>query len=216
MRTHVIIGIILLALTASSGSIQLSSIKGRVVDAQGKPVEKARLHVDLVGGNPTGRVLFYWSGKDGKFSIDGLKPGTYDIFVSKEEEGYADTQWFLYSGTESQPTRVVVTDQPASDITVPLGPKAGRIRGVVRDSITGAPIADASITFRRPENEKMFLQTSLNKPDSPGSFDFLLPAAPVTMKVTAPGHEDWTFRDFLKLAPGQTLHLAIKMRPSKK
>ena len=244
MRIQIIIGVVVLALALLSGNAILSlvpsqaspggkvnrtepgSIEGRVVDLAGKPVEKARLHVVRVGGIENGRVIFYWSRKDGRFSIDGLDAGVYDVFVSKEDEGYADTQMFFYSTTESQPTRVVVSDQPSADVTVRLGPKAGKIRGEVRDSVTGAPIGDASITFKRPENKNMFLSTSLNNIDSPGSFEFLLPAAPLTMKVSAPGYEDWTYRvpagpnvkqdtELLKLEPGQDLHVSIKMKRKK-
>ena len=93
--------------------------------------------------------------------------------------------------------------------------------------MTGAPIGDASITFKRPENKNMFLSTSLNNIDSPGSFEFLLPAAPLTMTVTAPGYEDWTYQmpagpdrkpgsELLKLEPGQDLRLSIKLRRIKK
>ena len=56
------------------------------------------------------------------------------------------------------------------------------------------------------------------------AFDFLLPAAPLTIKATAPGYGDWTYRrgegkqqtDLLKLEPGQTMQLTIKMKPPKK
>jgi hypothetical protein len=245
MRIQIIIGVVVLAIVVLSGSAiealipsqaspggkvnrpQPGSIDGRVVDPEGKPVEKAKLHVVPVGGIEKGRVIFYWSRKDGRFSIDGLEPGVYDVFVSKEDEGYADTQMFFYSTTESQPTRVVVSDEPSADVTVRLGPKAGRIKGEVRDSVTGAPINEAAMTFRRPENKNMFLSTSLNNIDVPGTFDFLLPAAPLTMKVTAPGYEDWTYRvpamsnvkqdtDLLKLEPGQSLQLSIKMKRIKK
>jgi len=245
MRIQIIIGVAVLALALLSGNAILSlvpsqaspgskvnrpepgAIEGRVVDPAGKPVEKAKLHIVPVGGIENGRVIFYWSRNDGRFSIDGLAPGVYDVFVSKEDEGYADTQMFFYSTTESQPTRVVVSEQPSVDVTVRLGPKAAKIRGEVRDSVTGAPIGDASIMFKRPENKNMFLSTSLNNIDLPGSFEFLLPAAPLTMKVTAPGYEDWTYRvaagpdgkpgsELLKLEPGQDLHLSIKMRRIKK
>ena len=216
--------LIFLALAALNSSIQSGSIHGRVVDADGKPVAKAKLHLAPAKGMQTGRVIFYWSCNDGTFVIDGLAPGAYDVFVSKEDEDYADTQMFLYSVNGYQPARVVVSDQPGGDVTVRLGPKAGRITGDVRDARNGAPIRDAIITFRRPENEKMFLQTSLNMIDSPGSFDFLVPAAPTAMKVTAPGYEDWTYQaphggqdtDLLTLVPGQKLYLSIKMNPIKR
>src|SRR6185437_15465091 len=102
MRIQKIIGIVVLALLLLSGitvksllssqaspgkrmsRIQPGSIDGQVLDSQGQPVARAKLHVLRVGGNPTGRVIFHWSRDDGRFSIDGLEHGVYDVFVSKE------------------------------------------------------------------------------------------------------------------------------------
>jgi len=243
MSIQKIIGIVVLALLLVSGvtiksllssqaspdkkmiRLQPGSIDGQVLDSQGNPVARAKLHVLRVGGNPNGRVIFHWSRDDGRFSIDGLEPGVYDVFVSKEGEDYPDTQMFFYSTKESKPLQAVISEeQPSIQLTVPLGPKAGRITGRVVDAATGSPIDEAVLTFRRSENDKMFLRTSLNKIDFPGGFDFLLPAAPLTIKATAAGYEDWTYRksdgkqatELLTLDPGQTMQLTIKMKRAKK
>jgi Carboxypeptidase regulatory-like domain len=183
-------------------------------------VPKAKLHVRMVGANPTGRIIFYWADAEGNFSIEGLAFGVYDIFVSKEEDGFPDTDFFFYSSKQTSVPQVAVTkQQPPPFVTVPIGPKAGRITGRVANAVTGAPIGNATMTFSRPENKFMVLTTSLNQPDDRGAFNFLLPAAPLTIKVTAPGYAVWNYRnegskqaDLLTLEPGKTKELVVRMR----
>lgn len=205
-------------------------IVGRVVDLQGQPVPKAKVHVRLVGANPTGRIIFYWADAEGNFSIKGLASGEYDIFVSKEEDGFPDTDFFFYSSKQTSVAQASVTgQQPPPFVTVPIGPKAGRITGRVVNAVTGAPIGNATMRFSRPENQYMVLIASPHladdarpyQPGDEGAFNFLLPAAPLTIKVTAPGHVPWNYRspgsnkqmDLLTLEPGKTMEMVIRMRP---
>lgn len=239
MRKHSIIGIVAVALMlvtsafsvrTPSGQIvnnriklgQPVSIVGRVVDAQGQPVPKAAVHVLMVGANPSGRRLFYFTDAEGNFSIKGLTPGAYNIFVRKEDDGFPDTEYFFYSSKEtSVPQAVVSDDQSPPFVTVRIGPKAGRITGRVVNATTGASIGDATMTFSRPENKYMVLITSPHGADGIGTFNFLLPAAPLRIKVTAPGYVPWNYHslvskeqmDLLTLEPGQTIEMVVRMRP---
>jgi hypothetical protein len=238
MRRQTLVALFVMALWLSSGAVSLpqsqallvpgtesappEAIRGRVIDAHGNPVPKARIHVIKVGANGSGRVIYYWTDKEGYFSIRGLSAGVYDIFVSKEEDNYADTEFFFYSTRETSGSQAVVSEQqPPPLVTIPLGPRAGRITGRVVDAVSGARIVNATLTFRRPENKNMFLMTGLNQPDHKGSFDFLLPSAPVTIEATAQGYARWSYRspgsnkqmDLVTLEPGQTIEMVIKMRP---
>jgi hypothetical protein len=205
-------------------SPQPDTIRGRVVDAEGKPVPRAKLHVLRVGANPSGRRVYYPSDDEGNFSIKGLPAGVYDVFVSKEEDNYPDTELFFYSTKETSSVQAEVSEQQESPpITVRIGPKAGRITGRVVNAVTGAPIDNPTLTFRHSENKNIFLFTSLNQPDRKGGFDFLLPTVPLTIEVTAPGYAVWNYRnegstkqiDLLTLEPGKTKQLVVRMRPLK-
>jgi hypothetical protein len=240
MRKYSIIGVVLVtillavstfyALTPSrqvvhkAGEAQPGEIRGRVVDALGQPVPKAKLHVLKFGSDFNGRVVFYMADAQGNFSIKGLAPGAYNVYVSAAEEGYADTDYLFYSGKErSVPEAVVSEQQPTPFLTVHVGPKAATLAGHVVNAVTGAPIGDATMTFNRPENQLMFLRTSLNQPEVKGGFNFLLPSAPLTIKVTAPGYANWYYQnegsrnqmDLLTLEPGRTKELIVRMRPLK-
>jgi hypothetical protein len=201
---------------------QPGEIRGRVVDAQGQPVPQAKLHLLKFGDNPTGRIVFYPADEQGNFTIKGIAYGVYDIFVSAKEAGYADTDIKFYKSDELVVPQVAVSEkQPTPFLTVHVGPKTARIVGHVVNAVNGAPIVNATMTFSRPENQFMVLTTSLNQPDDKGGYNFLLPSAPLTIKVTAPGYADWSYRnegsnqkmDLLTLEPGQTKELTIRMRP---
>jgi hypothetical protein len=239
MRKYTIIGVVLATILlvfssfyalAPSGQVvqgkareaQPGEIRGRVVDAQGQPVPKAKLHVLKFGSDFNGRVVFYMADAQGNFSIKGLAPGAYNVYVSAVEEGYADTDYLFYSGKErSVPEAVVSEQQPTPFLTVHVGPKAANLAGHVVNAVTGAPIGNATMTFNRPESQLMFLTTSLNQPDVKGGFNFLLPSAPLTIKVTAPGYANWYYQnegsrkqmDLLTLEPGRTKELIVRMRP---
>jgi protocatechuate 3,4-dioxygenase beta subunit len=88
MRRQTLVGLFVMALLVSSGAVyslpqsqalrvpgtesaQPEAIRGRVIDAHGNPVPKARIHVLQIGANPSGRLIYYWSDKEGDFSIKG-------------------------------------------------------------------------------------------------------------------------------------------------
>ncbi|MGB7922766.1 MAG: carboxypeptidase regulatory-like domain-containing protein [Pyrinomonadaceae bacterium] len=239
MRKYLIVGVVIVAillavstfyaLTPSRQAVdnktreaQAGEIRGRVVDALGQPVPKAKLHLGTSGSNPTGRIVFYRADEEGNFSIKGLPPGVYNVFSAKEEDGYPDTDMIFFSTNQtSVPQAVVSQQQPTAFVTVQLGSKSAMIAGSVVNAVTGAPIGNATMTFSRPENPLMTLTTSLNQPDVKGGFNFLLPSAPVTMTVTAPGYAVWNYRnegsqkqmDLLTLEPGKTKELVVSMRP---
>jgi hypothetical protein len=240
MRHFGVIGLIIViaasvvGLRGWSGSRELDQtpagapgeIIGQVVDAQGRPVWSAKVHLGTETGQAFGRVIYYPTDGNGNFSIKGLAPGEYNLFVIKEEDRHPDRDNLFYSDKQVPVPKVIVSKtEPTPFVTIQAGPRAALISGRVVNAINGQPIsAGVLVTFNRPENRLMTLITSLNQPERPGGFSFLLPSAPVTMRVEAPGYETWIYRkngatrqaDLLSAAPGETIQMDVKMKPLKK
>ena len=197
-------------------------IRGRVIDPEGEPVWGARIHIRKVGGEEFGRIIYYPTDGNGNFSIKGVAPGEYKVFVVKEEGRHPDTDILFYSNRDVRVPKVVVSQtQGTPFVTVQTGRRSALITGHVLNAVNGQPIPDATITFRRPEDYRMTLITSLNQPERPGGYSFLLPSAPLTIQVTAPGYQTWNYRNpaatkqanLLTAAPGETIQMDVKMKP---
>ena len=103
--------IIFCSASAAPGQVQ-GKIKGKVIDAQGNPLEKAE--VTIVSVVTASKKYETTTGKDGRFSQVGLQPGYYQVIVKKE--GFVPrTQEFhvgIASETELEVT-LVTADQAA-------------------------------------------------------------------------------------------------------
>ena len=85
------------ALAASPAAAQTGSIRGKVVDAQGNPVDGAK--VSLQNVEMSGRSLETKTNKKGEYMQVGLQPGKYKITVSKGDlSATKDTQVHLEMG----------------------------------------------------------------------------------------------------------------------
>lgn len=239
MRKYSIVGIMVVIAAAVIGMRALSpptgelqdkpgapgEIRGRVLDSRGRPVFQARIHIRRPGSDVNGRIIYYYTDGNGEFSIKGLAAAEYKVFVVKEEDRHPDTDIFFYKNAAAPVPLVKVSDtQPTPFVTVQTGPPAALLTGQVIDAVSGKLIPSAWVTFNRPESEAMYLKTSLNKSERPGTFGFLLPSAPLTIQVAAEGYQTWTYRtegskkqmDLLTLEPGQTMQLIVKMKPLRK
>ncbi len=80
------------------------TIQGRVLDAGGQPIFGAKVHLLRVDANPSGKVRYAVSNENGEFLIEAPAPGEYEVYASKEEEGYPDTMSaFHYAGLVTVP-----------------------------------------------------------------------------------------------------------------
>jgi hypothetical protein len=181
-------------------------IEGRVVDAAGTPVKAATVYVVLDDGRPlASRIPYVMADETGTFVIDQLAFGTYEVFGKKDEESYPDTLWF----SAFKPPRVTISaQQPSGTVVLRFGPKAGVITGMVRDEVTGKPLA-AALTVKRL-SDSWFSETS-----QPANFRVFVPAsADVSLEASAEGYQKWESGSRqLRLDPGGQLHLDIKLRP---
>ncbi len=104
-------------------------ISGRVVDVQGIPVAGARVLTERLEG--LGVVSALTSG-DGRYALEGLRPGEYELLAFQQGVGLARLVAVLPAGQD-----LVNADMAFSP--------AGQISGTVIGAVTGLPIEGARI-----------------------------------------------------------------------
>lgn len=123
-----VLALTLLSLAAFGQGNQRGSIDGLVVDENGSPVANANVwfHQVVAGKKPTQKALpFAVTGNDGRFSITNLELGTYGVNPWKDEDGYPNRAFAIYSsGPDIDPMfEVTLTSQApvADNVTLVLG-----------------------------------------------------------------------------------------------
>ena len=121
------------------------SIKGVVVDAQGKPV--AAVHVSAMS-----LLERFWgdsvrTNSDGGFQLDGLRPGEYRITAHR---GFWDDNLKKPGSTDDdkQGERATVTAGKPASVKLVVESQSGVIKGVVTDP-SGKPVSDAFVSVAR-------------------------------------------------------------------
>lgn len=198
---------------------ETTAIEGYVEDEDGRPVSGATIYarrVDLIKGiEPSAN-----SDKEGRFLIKNLAAGTYTVYGEKEADDYPSTNSAFYSANSTPPVRAeVVEGQVSRGIRVQLGPKAARLVVRTLDATINRPIKNlenVQITLRREDNPNYSYSTG---PNTEGEFSIPVPPVPLTIEVSAPGYEPWTYSEegkarpgSLKLNPGETKRLDIALR----
>jgi len=204
--------------TALNPIEEYGTVSGRVLDANGRPVEnvivKAENTALLARNLPRSET-----NGDGEFTIAGLTPGRYELYTQKEEDGYPRTEFNFYDAGLPNRDVIVYSRQTAEGITLQLGPKAALLTGQVIDAITREPLKHADITVRRVDLPDRFLRTGLSLPVELGEFKLLVPSVAFTVKVTETGYEDWYYKtgdegqktSSLLLQPDTVKHLLIPL-----
>ena len=202
----------------TSNPTEDGAISGRVLDADGVPLEKVVVMAENIA-LPARNLPRAETNREGEFTIAGLTPGRYEIYTKKEEDGYPRTEFNLYDVGPPNPQVTVNSRQTAQGITVRLGPKAALLTGQVVDAVTKEPLRHADITVRRVDMPDRFLRTGLSLPVELGEFKLLVPSVAFTVKVTEAGYEDWYYKSgdgqrtsSLLLESDTTKHLTIALQ----
>ena len=166
------------------------AVKGVVLDAHGSEISGAKVYDEPIDAVRVGKDHFVETDQDGRFLLQDVPAGKTMIIATKLEDGYPDARFAVYSGNEVLPTVEVQAGQMASNVVVKLLAKGGTLRGRIIDSRSKLPILNARITLSRVDHPNWLLETD---PENDGSFEFLIPARPMHLKVTARGFKDWTY-----------------------
>jgi hypothetical protein len=184
------------------------TISGIVVDTEGKPVSQANVSARK-RSSFTGPSIPAQADKRGRFTMTGLEAETYELYASKEEDGYAESPSTFYVGTKSIIQQITLNEnEVSSGNVIRVGPKALMLFGRVVDAVSKKPVGNGRITMRRVDNPRAFFQTGVH-----GSFKLLVPQVPITVEVSAPGYEK---KDLGSMTPkaGQINKLDVMLRKS--
>jgi hypothetical protein len=197
------------AQTAKSSAIE-GGITGTVLTEDGLLASGTKACTSSHSGNYTSINCFVSVDKDGRFTIEHLKLGTYQVFAINDAEGYS---------IENQSPGQSVTlsaDQPWANVTVRLLPRGGILVGSITDKLTGENIQHAQIQFTAIDRDG---EGGFSLVD--GEFHLAIPAnSDVLVIAMAKGYKGWIYADgtspsrpVLSVAAGERKVLNIQLEP---
>lgn len=204
---------IIVLLSAGLASAATGRISGTVVDEYGNPVSYAMVkavptNVELVRTMPkavTDARGWFVLRVDAGREPDGMH---WSVYPSKPASYF---RWSLMDGRtgDSHGQEVKLSPQ-APDVTVQLrlDRKVGLLKGQVTDAVTGAPL--------RPNFELAWASHPIAtmRDSSLSLYRISLPTdIDITVQVSSPGHEPWSYPGVINVRSGQEITLDVQMEP---
>jgi hypothetical protein len=191
----------------------LGSIEGQVVDVDNAPVPGATVY-PVSGPAGTGLDRRVLTNADGRFRLEQLVPGTYQVSAFKIEDGYANGADPFYAQADHPLPSITVTSATENaDSSIQLGARCGVLHILVNDAVTGSPITSAALVLQQRNNRSASMQGQKSFPG-----DFLVPATDISVEIHAPGYNIWRFgdegRDYLTVRPGEHHTLKVLLQPA--
>src|SRR6267143_297756 len=194
-------------------------IDGIVAYEDKKPVKGATVYAVPLG-RPMGAIIPHAdTDETGYYAIHIPRSwfGKFAVAAKKEDEDYPDMSKQFYSDGKFE-TITLTSGHPAETVIIRLGPKAGVLLGTVADAVSDAPLSPC-VEFRRVAEPSNFLSASgWVKP----RYKLLIPPdAEIMVKISLDGYKTWyypgtvdqTAAKSVRLAPGETKTVDIRLEP---
>lgn len=168
-------------------------IGGQVQDNAGKAVCGVRvcaLAADFDPKKPNVPIPCALSNEQGQFSIAVNKTSTYKIVYDASTQGFQSTYLpFFRHPSVSLPEVVVDDEHERSPITITMLPKNGLLTGKGVDAKTGLPVDN--MEFMLCHATYPLKCWTVNSKNSFGYFKIVTLHVPFTLRIKAPGFNDW-------------------------
>jgi uncharacterized surface anchored protein len=193
-------------------SSAVGRIVGTVLNEAGQLVDHARVCTSITSGANTEINCRVSTDKDGRFQIEHLRTGTYNVFAQKEEEGYT-----ISNQSPGQKVEITI-EQSFAIVTIRLRPKGGILVGSVKDKTSGKPVEAIAVRYLAVDKgDAGFTRAN-------GNFQITVPTATdLIIVVSAEGYKGWVYTDpsdpshpVLRLASGEQRLLDIELEPLSK
>jgi hypothetical protein len=221
-----------LSQTPSSLTSGTGSVKGVVIDADGKPVAEAIVFISKVstqegivpmGGRIPLEAVTAKTNTEGSFTFSNF-PVAYNVSLDayQESAGYPGKlgSFYGYLRTKTSPSTFdVATGQKVQGIVIQFTARAAYLRFDISDE-NGKPLnASGDFLLPGPElsrpNRPFNMSTGINAKET-----MPVPSVPFWLNVNAPGYEPWHYggerwqekEGLITLRPGETLTLPIQLK----
>jgi hypothetical protein len=197
------------AQTRRSSAIE-GGITGTVLTEDGQLAGGTKACTSARSGNNTSINCLVSVDKEGRFTIEHLKLGTYQVFAINDADGYS-----IENQSPGQ-TVTISADQPWENVTIRLLPRGGVLVGSITDKLTGENIHRAQIRFTAIDRDGEG-GTSLVD----GEFHVTIPAnCDVLVVVMANGYKGWIYTDganpsrpVLSVGAGERKMMNVQLEP---
>jgi hypothetical protein len=210
------------------------SVRGVVIDADGRPVPEASVFIDKMssqegivpmGGRIPAEGITAKTDAEGNFTFNAF-PVAYNVGLDayKEDDGYPRKigSFYSYLRTKTSP-RVfdVAAGQKVRGVIVQFTARAAYLQFDIRDE-DGKPL-NAGCDFLLPDldlsrpNRPFNMSTSINATET-----MPVPPVPFWLEIRAPGYRTWHYggehwqgkEGLIILKAGETLTLAVRLKKS--
>jgi Carboxypeptidase regulatory-like domain len=189
-------------------------LKGKVVDADGRPSASANIQIVKDDDPDANSMRNVESDENGAFDLKDVEPGRYRVYVWKPSAGVPFTRYLLFA-PGGPPLQVILTSSsPSSTVTLKLPPPYGTIQGRVTDEITKKPVEHVRIRLELNDDRRVYFEAGAS---DGGRFSFLIPPRPVRVAISAPGYVPWSYKtdggsDALLLHSSDNVDLDVRLK----
>lgn len=194
-------------------SALIATLRGVVLDADGKPVAGVTVHIYSLD-HPEIKVEPTMTGPDGKFAFTDIGAfGRYRIMSSSQERSVPVPGFDFFMADDDKGVVMDISSSTSeTPITLHLHQPYGAIEGEIIDPVTGNQIkALAEISFRRVDKPWIWWRGTTS---NAGTFNFLVPEYPFVAQVSEKGCEAWQPREPIVVKPGTVTHLKVPIKCS--
>jgi hypothetical protein len=186
-------------------------IAGIVLTEDGQLANGAKVCTSVRRGSNTHTNCLVPTDDEGRFTVDHLPYGTYQVFAINEADGYS-------IDNQSPGQDVSVTAElPWSNVTIRQHDRGGVLVGTVIDKTTGRKIDKADIQYTAIDTGDLFGSATILR----GQFRVAVPSdSDLLIVVMSKGYRGWVYTDestssrpVLRIGRGEQKQLVIELDP---